>query len=376
MEKKIIIGVIILAVLVLVAAFFGQSITGQFSLSSFEEKEYLIGATLPLTGELASFGSDVRQSIELAVSEINSNGGINGSKLIVEFEDDQCDKVKAVTNVEAFSAKGISIILGPFCSGASLGVAPLAEKKNLIFMSGAATNPVLSNYSLFFRTIPSDSYQGKFAAEYAYNTLGKKTVAISSVQNDYAFGVKEAFKNRFVELGGKVLIELEHAEKSTDLRTEVAKIKELSPELIFLTPYIVDGGSFLKQAREIGLNVLVLAPESVEDPKIIEIAQGAAEGLLFTKPKNNQSSEFANKYQRTFGSVPGAYGAFWYDGTKALASAITKCSKDTSCIKSSLVDSPAFSGASGVIDFDEKGDIVGAEYLIKIIKNGEFVEYK
>ena len=376
MEKKIIIGVIILAVLVIAVAFFGQSITGQFSLGSLDEKEYLIGATLPLTGELASFGSNVRQSIELAVSEINLNGGINGSKIRVDFEDDQCDKLKAVTNVEAFYAKGISIILGPFCSGASLGAAPLAEKKNLIFMSGAATNPVLSNYSSFFRTIPSDSYQGKFAAEYAYNVLGKKTVAISSVQNDYAFGVKEAFKNRFVELGGKVLIELEHAEKSTDLRTEVAKIKELSPELIFLAPYNVDGGSFLKQARAIGLDTQILASESVEDPKIVEIAQSAAEGLLFTKPKNNQSSEFAANYSKTFGAQPGVYDAFWYDGTKSLANAMIKCNKNTNCIKNTLVDSPAFSGASGNIDFDEKGDIVGAEYLIKIIKNGEFIEYK
>ncbi|MFA6064658.1 MAG: branched-chain amino acid ABC transporter substrate-binding protein [archaeon] len=377
MNKKVVIGVVaILAIVVIATLYFGQSITGQFALSSSNKDEYVIGVTLPLTGELANYGTDSRQSIELAVTEINSNGGINGSKIKLVFEDDQCDKTSAVTNVEKLSNDGIKLVLGPFCSGASLAVAPLSEKKDLFFISGSPTNPAISDYNMFFRTIPSDTYQGKFAAEYAYGVMGKKTVAISSVQTDYAYGVKEAFKKRFVELGGKVLVELTHPEKETDLRNEIAKIKDSSPEFVYLAPYIIDGGSFLKQAKESGISVPILSPESVEDPKLIEIAQGSAEGLLFTKPKNNQSKEFSLAYKKAYGVEPGAYGAFYFDATNVLANAMKTCSSNTKCIAKALVDAPVYSGVSGSIDFDEHGDVIGAEYVMKTVKDGNFAEYK
>ena len=338
-----------------------------------QKKVIKIGAILPLTGDISSYGVDAKNAIELALEEINKNE----KRIEIIYEDDQCEPSKTVTAVnKLINVDKVKIILGPFCSGSALAAAPIAQKNKVFMLSGSATNPKLADYDLFFRTIPSDSYQGKFAAEYAYNVLKKRKVAISYAQNDYCIGLKEAFKKRFTELGGEVVLEVEHQEGATDLRTQLTKIKNSDADFIYLVPYPIDGGNFLKQAKELGIDLLILAPESVEDPQIIEIAGKGAEGLLFTRAKEEKNEEFINNYKSVYGKDPGAYAAFYYDGVKILAKALTECDEDVSCIRNYFVGIHNYKGVSGIINFNEKGDLVGRDFMVKTIKNGKFVPYE
>jgi len=367
-STKIIIGVIV-AVIIIGGIWYGLSRKPQ-------EEVIKIGATLPLTGDLSNYGVDAKNTIDLAVKEINEVG-IDGKKIEIIYEDDQCDPKQVVTTVnKLINIDKVNIILGPFCSGAALAAVPITQNNKIFVLSGSVTNPGLADYDLFFRTIPSDDYQGKFAAEYAYNILGKRKVAISYAQNDYCVGLKDVFKERFTELGGEVIIEVEHQEGATDVRTQATKIKNSDADFIYLVPYPVDGGNFLKQTKELGIDLLILAPEVVEDPQIIEIAKEGAEGLLFTRAKEEKNEEFINGYNLVYGKDPGAYAAFYYDALKILANALTECNEDINCIKGYFIGVNNYEGVSGNINFDEKGDLVGREFIIKTIKNGQFVPYE
>ena len=164
-----------------------------------EEEVIKIGATLPLTGDISTYGIDAKNAIDLVVKEINEVD-IDGKKIEIIYEDDQCDPKQVVTTVnKLINVDKVKIILGPFCSGAALAAVPITQSNNVFLLSGSVTNPGLADYNLFFRTIPSDDYQGKFAAEYTYNILGKRKVAISYAQNDYCIGLKDIFTNEEIK---------------------------------------------------------------------------------------------------------------------------------------------------------------------------------
>jgi branched-chain amino acid transport system substrate-binding protein len=339
-------------------------------------KEIILGATLPLTGDVSNLGVDAKNAIELAVKEINQAGGIKGRQVKVIFEDDKCDpKLSVDTANKLINLDKVKIIFGPFCSGASLSAVPVAQQNKVLMISGSATNPKLSNFPLYFRTIPSDAEQGKFGAEYVFTKLNKRKVAIAYVQNDYGVGLKDAFKKRFEELGGKVVIELEHPEGATDLRTNIAKIKNANPELIYLVAYPKDGGNFLKQLYELNVKVPVFGSESLEFPDIIDIAKKAAEGVIFTRAKEIKNEDFINRYKSAYNTEQGAYAPFYYDAAKIIFQGIENCNLNIDCLRDFLVNNK-FSGVTGEIDFDENGDVINKEFMLKIIKNGKFEIYE
>jgi branched-chain amino acid transport system substrate-binding protein len=374
---------IVVAIIVIVGIYYGVNkkqttlTTPSSSLTAPITKETIkIGATLPLTGDVSNLGVDAKNAIELAVKEINQTGGIKGSPVEVVFEDDKCDPKLSVDTVnKLINLDKVKIIFGPFCSGASLSAVPIAQQNKVLMISGSATNPKLSNFPLYFRTIPSDAEQGKFGAEYVFNKLNKRKVAIAYVQNDYGVGLKDAFKKRFEELGGKVVVELEHQEGAVDLRTNITKIKNANPELIYLVAYPKDGGNFLKQLYELNVKVPVFGSESLESPDIIEIAKEAAEGVIFTRAKEIKNENYINNYKSAYNVEPEAYGVFYYDAAKIIFQGIESCNLDIDCLRNFLVNNK-FTGFTGDIDFNENGDVINKEFMLKIIKKGKFEVYE
>ncbi len=367
--KKIIILVIVLIVISL----------GIFLSMEREDREsdvVRIGATLPLSGDLSNFGVDAKNSIKLAVKEINAEGGINGKRVEIVYEDDMCDPKKCVNAVtKLLFIDNIKIILGPFCSGAALSVAPLTNENKFLFISGSATNPSLIDYPNFIRTISSDAYQGAFAAEYIFNDMNIKYVAIQYAQNDYSIGVKDAFKKNFQSLGGEIVIEQAHEEGATDLRTQITRLKKTDAQLVYLASYPVDGGNFLKQAKELELNMEIFSPEVIEDEQFIKIGGLGTEGILFTRTKEFNDTNFSEKFANQYGNNPGAYAPFYYDATMFLFDAIDHCNfVDVGCVKDYFVENE-YKGVSGSVLIDENGNRIGQEFIVKTIKNGEFVPY-
>ena len=175
-----------------------------------KEKDTIkLGVTIPLTGDLASFGTGEKDAMEIAAQEINSAGGINGKKLELVIEDTKCDAKEGISAAnKLINIEKVSVIVGEVCSGSVLAMAPITEQSKTILFATAASSPKITNAGDYvFRDYPSDAYQGKFAAEYSYNKLGKRKVGLLYMQIDYGIGVKDAFKNRFKELGGQVVSE-------------------------------------------------------------------------------------------------------------------------------------------------------------------------
>ena len=119
---------------------------------------FRIGVMESITGPGETYGNVAVQAKQMAVSEINEAGGVNGRKLELVVEDSKCGAQDAIIAYKKLtSVDGIKIILGTSCSGAMLGVAPLAESDGVVLFSGLASNPDIADAGDYiFRTQISD----------------------------------------------------------------------------------------------------------------------------------------------------------------------------------------------------------------------------
>ena len=107
---------------------------------------FRIGVMESLTGPGESYGNVANHAKQMALDEINAAGGINGRPLELVVEDSMCSAQGAVSAYRKLtSADGVKIILGPSCSGAMLGAAPLAEEDGVVLFSGMASNADIAN---------------------------------------------------------------------------------------------------------------------------------------------------------------------------------------------------------------------------------------
>lgn len=336
-----------------------------------------LGATLPLTGDLSGIGLSAQNAVKLAAEEINAQGGINGRRLEIIYEDDSCEGKKSVTTVpKLISIDKVPAIIGPLCSAAFLPAAPIAEQNKVILFSGSATNAKITeagDYS--FRNAPSDAFQAKVAAEFIFNTLGKKRVAVEFSNEEYSVGIKDTFVARFRELGGTITAIESNERGATDMRAQIAKIKDTNPEIIYNPVLPVDSGNFLKNARELGITTTIMGSEAGDDPQVITIAQNAANGFLYTVPNQPTSQQFKDSFRARFGAGPLIYSDNYYDIIYLLADAMKTCGEDSTCIKDELYKTKDYKGASGVITLDSNGDLAKAEYKVKTITNQKAVDY-
>jgi branched-chain amino acid transport system substrate-binding protein len=332
-----------------------------------------IGATLSLTGDMSAYGLGAQNALLMAQDLINGNGGINGKELKIIFEDDTCDPKVAINTInKLIFFDNVKAVIGPVCSTAMLPVAPIAEQNKVILFSGSATNSKITQAGDFiFRNIPSDSFQGKYAAEFIFSNMNKKNVAVGFSNEEYGAGLKDVFVSRFKELGGTI-VDIESNERgAADMRAQLEKIKQSKPELIYYNGFPKDIGNFVKQARELGINVTIFTGEIGGDAQITTIAGNAANGLLYTQPRQMTSDEFKADYKSRFGTDPALYSDNYYDIAYLLANAMKICAEDSNCIKNELYKIKDYKGVSGTITIDGNGDLATAEYDINIISDGK-----
>ncbi|MDP3794172.1 MAG: ABC transporter substrate-binding protein, partial [Candidatus Uhrbacteria bacterium] len=161
-----------------------------------ESSEVTIGWIGPLTGDAAAYGIPLQKATMLAAEEINAAGGVGGKKLVVAYEDGNCDgKGGAAAAQKLISINKVQIIIGGTCSGETLGFTPIANENKVVVFSPSASSPDLTTKGgdYAFRFYPSDALAGKVAASYAMDTFKAKKAAVITANTDYAQGLHRVF---------------------------------------------------------------------------------------------------------------------------------------------------------------------------------------
>ncbi len=347
-----------------------------------EEKEIKIGAILALTGDAAKYGESVKHGIDLAVQGINSSGGIKGKKIQMIYEDSKADPKSAVSSFNKLvEVNKVQIILGPMSSSEVLAMAPLAEKRKIVLFTPTASAPSITNAGDYiFRNVTSDMFEGQELAAFAFNDLKLRRIAIIYINNDFGIGLKNSFKNKFDKIGGSV-IEMDTFEQgSTDMKSQIAKIKLSNPDAIFLIGY-KEMATVLKQSKELRLKTQFLSFSMFEDPEILKIAGDIANGVYYTyrsfDTKNDEEvvKHFVDGYQLTYKTEPDIFSALGYDAMKIITHAMEINGFTADGVKQALYSIKGFPAVTGTLSFDKNGDVV-QPMGIKVVKDGKFIWYK
>lgn len=336
-----------------------------------------IGVSAPLTGEAASFGDGMTAGAELAKKEINEKGGVNGRMIELVFADDRCDNKEGLNSFNKLvNVDKVDAIVGPICSAAAGSGLPVAKEKNVpTIVFGSAPNlPGIGEN--IFRTYPSDSFQGVYAADFIKNTLGKSKVAVLYVQNDWGQGIRDVFVKKFQELGGQVVFDEGVTQDVKDLRTPVTKLKEANPEVIYFPAYPAAGVVGLKQLKEQGVTATVVGGDAFGADEVIK--SGVAEGLIYTLAKINNPEDFAKRAKDAAGGKePIWVTPLTYDAINILAGVFTKVGTEPAKVIEEMKKVKTTTAISlPVIEFDELGDLKAAEFELKQVKSNAAVDYK
>jgi len=366
---------IILGIIIVVALAIGLIATH----TKKEPEEIKIGVSLPLTGEVASYGTRAQRGIEIAVDEINALGGIKGKKLKVIFQDDRNDPKTGVSILTKFATVDkVPVVIGSAGSTVTLAMAPVANQYKIVLLSPISSSPKLTTEGgpYFFRVCPADNAQAKVLAEWVLEK-GHRKVALVYTNNSWGKPLAETFQKYFENKGGKVVILEGVEEKTTDLRTQLAKIKSAGINVIVSPTYPVEGGNLLKQAKEMGIKAEFYGGDNWDAPEFLKIAGDAAEGVFFVDPSEPQGIKFIafkEKYKVRYNEEPDINAAFGYDALIAISEAMKQAEHlDGPSIQQALYR-VAFDGASGRIEFDENGDLKNPAFDRNLIKNGKKVK--
>ncbi len=334
---------------------------------------YRIGVMESLTGAGETYGTVAHQAKVMAADEINAAGGVDGRRLELVVEDSKCNAQDAINAYNKLTdVNGVKIILGTSCSGAMLGVAPLAEADGVILFSGMASNPDIADAGDYiFRTQISDIEVGIRTGD-ALWADGIRTLATITEETDYAEGVRRTTVARFEENGGTVVAAERFGSDVTDFRSQLTKLFEANPDALHIAPQAeFAAGTIIKQARELGYAGPIYGDTISVGTTSLEIAGDAATGMkaVTAAPDPNNAkaqsvlADFRQRYD--YITLPWHLGST-YDTVYIAAECLSQTGDDQDAdgFRDCLYDI-TWSGALGDnYSFDADGEVVGLSRVV------------
>ncbi len=347
-----------------------------------KEETLNIGLVAPLTGDQAYIGMGVLQGAQMAIEDANIKGPVFGNvKLKLIPLDDQHNPTQAVLAANKLAADpNVMALVGHFNSSCTKAASAIYHEARMAEVSPASTNPEISRqgFDTFFRVCATDDVQAPTAANFVWNKIGAKKIAIIDDQTTYGKGLADEFEKKFKLLGGNVVTRGGITQGEKDFTPLLTKVRSLKPEIVFYGGVYPELALLLKQARKVGLNVPWMGGDGIYDVSLIklatpQIAEGTYATMLGVDPHSLPSAgDFVKRYEARYGEI-GSFSAYAYDAANVIIAAIRRAgTKDREKILKELHATKDFPGVLGLVNFDEKGDAVGKSVGVFKIEGGKF----
>lgn len=263
-----------------------------FCLFTFAEEDTIkIGANVSLTGPSSMWGISELNALKMGAEKINQEGGVLGKKIEIIAYDNRADPPEAVlVNQRLINRDHVAAIIGLAQSGTFIAARTVSEEGKTPQIGTTATNPWATvaedgtPFKYAFRVCFIDPFQGKIAANFAYNELGARNASIVyDVGSDYSAWLSDYFIENFTALGGKIVNKEAFRSGELDFRAILGKIKSSSPiDILYVPTMQKEAGLIAKQARDLGITAPFMGGDGVASPDLITIGGEATEGFYFT----------------------------------------------------------------------------------------------
>jgi branched-chain amino acid transport system substrate-binding protein len=334
--------------------------------------EVRIGLAAPLTGPMAWAGGISEQAAEFAVADLNASGGVLDEQIELITADDYCDGDQAVAAANKLIADRVVAVFGHECSAAAIPASKIYADAGILLFAPFATNPKLTEQGLtnVFRMVGRDDVSGKLAAELLAKRWGDKPIAI--VHDGELSRPAEEVKKRLNARGITERMFDAIVPGKADYWDVVRRMRAKGIKVLYYSGYTHEAGLLIRQAREHGYELQLLASDAIGNEDFGLIAGPAAEGTLITIfpfPSGPEAAAFAAKFTDAHQPPFAAYAAF-----EVWAQAVEMAGKFETAAVIEALRTHEFDTVLGRVGFDAKGDVTGyATFVWHVWKDGKWV---
>ena len=332
--------------------------------SVFAEDPIKIGYVGALSGDTAMWGQAGLNGLNLTASMLNEEGGILGREIQIIGLD---GKGAADDSVAAYKRlveqEGVVAVVGTNFSSCNIPIAAVSDELHVPVIATAASNELvtvdaegkLHPYS--FRLCFIDPYMGYLAGSYAYKELGlRKAAIITDITDPYSTGVGGYMLDTFTSLGGEVVAQEEAQSGDNDFRAQLTKIAIAQPDVLFIPWNYVNVAVIGEQARELGIEAVMVGADGWDTTELIELSRGALEGSYYvSRPGFNlpEAAAYGEIYADTFKVALETECLYGNDGLMWIKQAIEAAgSSEPDAIRDQLEATESFDGLLGHMSVD------------------------
>ena len=291
---------------------------------------FKIGGIGPVTGAAAVYGLAVKNGAQIAVDEINADGGINGYQIEFNFQDDEHDAEKSVNAYNTLKDWGMQVLMGTVTSAPCVAVADKTNADNMFQITPSGSSVECAQNPNVFRVCFSDPDQGAASATYiAENKLAEKIAVIYDSSDVYSSGIYEKFAAEAANQGLEIVdAEAFTADSNKDFSTQLQKAKDAGADLVFLPIYYTEASLILKQADTMGYAPKFFGCDGMDGILQVEnFDTKLAEGLMLLTPfaadaQDELTQKFVTSYKENYGETPIQFAADAYDAIYAIKAAM------------------------------------------------------
>ena len=353
-----------------------------------------IGALYPLTGDLAKLGQDNLDGLQLAIDEINANGGIkamNGAKIQVVKGDSQGQPNVGIAEVDRMVQQDkVVTIIGPYQSGVAIPATQQAEKLAVPFIVSMAVSDDITDrgFKYTFRICPKADWYAKDQVDFLKDMktltgLDVKKVALLHEDTDFGTSTAAGQKKYLKEAGMEMVTEVSYPGNSADLTTQVSKVKAANPDAVLTVTYLNDAILIAQAKQKLGMTMPFFdAAGGTVDAEYIKRAGASAENMLtlieytkYAKGAEGLNDKFKQKYGR---DITGN-SAYAYQSGYVLADALERAAAaDPEKIREALAATSMAAGPNMILptqtlEFGPDGQNKSAPLFAVQIQNGELI---
>lgn len=382
MKKKLISLVLVAAMACATLAGCSGAAANNASADTFK-----FGGIGPITGGAAIYGTNVMNAIQIAVDEINAEGGINGYQVEFKAEDDTHDAEKSVNAYNNLKDWGMQALIGTVTTTPCIAVTEKTAQDHMFQITPSASSAEVIENDNVFQVCFTDPNQGKASAQYiAENNLATKIAIIYNSADVYSSGIEATFvaeaESRNLEI---VSIEAFTDDSATDFSTQLQKAQSAGADLVFLPIYYTPASVILKQANDMGYAPTFFGVDGMDGILTIEnFDTSLAENVILLTPfaadaQDEKTQKFVSTYKEKYGDTPNQFAADGYDAVYALKAALEAANANPSMSTSELCDaimaqmtSITVEGITGTMTWNAAGEVSKNPKAV-VIKNGAYV---
>jgi branched-chain amino acid transport system substrate-binding protein len=328
-----------------------------------------IGVLMPISGPGSYFGVMDKEGMELALEQLK--GGVNGHKLVVQYEDSACSPLQATNTAKRILDQfKPHIVIGEECSDASLAIAPILEQAKVPMLNAGSVTMKLteSGYKYVFRIFPNAEQQSGPLVDVARRVLKAQTAVVLHEKTNAGNDNAEGFSKPFTAAGGKVLADIDFARDVNDFTAIATRIASLG-KVDVLPTFALEGQTVrlaqaLAQAKVVkggGGSAVQMGSIWLPygfDQKAGQASEGYVRIIQFDpNEKRKMVQDFVKAFKAKYGAdkVPTHINAHAYDTILLVAEAVRRGAKDAESIRDRLSKMKDVEVTTGKISFDPKG---------------------